>query len=301
MKVIDGQAIAQKIERLIVDEITSKHFHLALASLFIGEAADSALYTRRKAEAAKRLNVLFTVEKLSANIDVSVVEQKIKELNMQQGLDGYIMQLPLPEGLRAETNQLINLMEPKRDVDGLTEANRQRLLKKEPGAFLPTPVYAVMNILASLYPETKWEEQLQFNKNQLPNLVSSALQNKQATIISNGDVFGQILKFILEDGGVATYVVRSDDPSLYDNLKDAKLIITAVGQPKFLTGEMIQEGAIVIDVGTTLIDGKTVGDADWSSISKKASAATPVPGGVGPVTVAMLYANLLYLKQISNL
>lgn len=292
MTIIDGRAIAQKIEELIKAELLKRGVRLSLASLFVGEAADSALYTKRKAEAAERLGVKFSVERLPNDATVEMVEEKIHELNERAGLDGYIVQLPLPMNLRSHTDRLINLINPSRDIDGLTEANRQRLFERAGGAFLPTPVGAVMTILASLYPEMRWEEQLQFKTGKLPQLVPKQLEGEQATIISDGDVFGPTLKFMLEDGGMQAVVERSGSSLLREALSKSKLVVTAVGKPRFLTGDMIADGAIVIDVGTTLVNGKTVGDVDWGSVSKKARAATPVPGGVGPVTVAMLFANL---------
>ena len=152
MITIDGRAIARKIEQLIIEETKKRQMSLSLASLFIGEAADSVLYTKRKAEAAERLGINFTVERLLQDAPLKAVENKIYELNERAALDGYIVQLPLPPNLRPHTDRLINLIDPKRDVDGLTEFNRSRLFNHEQGAFLPTPVGAVMTILASLYP-----------------------------------------------------------------------------------------------------------------------------------------------------
>lgn len=224
------------------------------------------------------------------------MQAAIDRLNATEGLDGYIVQLPLPDHLKKDTDKLLDRMISRRDVDGLMSFNRERLFNGDDGAFLPTPIYAVMNILASLYPEVKWDKQLQFLTNTLPELVPPKLVGKQATIISDGDVFGQTLKFVLEEGGMEAMVARSDALDLERKLRDSELVVTAVGHPGFLTGDMIAEGSIVIDVGTTLIEGKTKGDCHWESVSQKAFAATPVPGGVGPVTVAMLYANLLNLK-----
>jgi methylenetetrahydrofolate dehydrogenase (NADP+)/methenyltetrahydrofolate cyclohydrolase len=296
MIVIDGQAIATAIEQDIKLELARHDLHLVLASLFIGEAADSKLYIKRKAEAAKRLGVEFTVEHLSADTLSRIVEEKIYEMNKRPALDGYIIQLPLPASLRLETDRLLNLIEPKRDVDGLTEANRRKLFQKERSAFLPTPLYAVLTVLASLFPETHWQDQLQFRTGRLPQLVPAALKNELAVIISDGSVFGSTLKWALEDGGMQAVVERSDSPTLLSRLPSARLIVSAVGKPEFITGDMLPAGTIIIDVGTTLVRGKTVGDVRWSSLNRHVAAATPVPGGVGPVTVAMLYANLLYLK-----
>lgn len=296
MRIIDGKNIAAHIEEQIRETIRERSSKLSLASLFVGDAADSALYTKRKAEAAERLGVFFSVERLEANVSAAEVEAKIKELNARPGLDGYIMQLPLPDHLRSETDRLLNLIDPTRDVDGLTETNRQRLLDHEDNAFLPTPIAAVVTILGSLY-DIPVEEQLQFVVDKIPVVVPLSLQGQTATIVSDGDVFGTTLKTLLTEGGMTAAVERSDSPTLHETLQKSSLVITAVGKPDFLKGNMIAKDAIVIDVGTTLVDGKTKGDADWESIGQVASAATPVPGGVGPVTVAMLYANLLYIKS----
>lgn len=300
MITINGRAIADEIEGRVRETIKQPGLKLSLASLFIGEATDSALYTKRKVEAAERLGVAFAVERLSADVSTKAVEEKIKELNERAGLDGYLIQLPLPGTLRSETDRLLNLMNPNRDVDGLMGANRDRLLKNGPGPFLPTPVAAVMIMLASCFKEVAWQEQLPFLTSKLPRLVPTKLRGEQATIISDGDVFGPTLKFVLERGGMRATVERSDSPTLRTALAQSGLVVSAVGKPRFLTGDMIAGGSIVIDVGTTLVDGKTVGDADWESVAAKASAATPVPGGVGPVTVAMIFANALFLKLQRN-
>ncbi len=296
MITIDGKIIAKKIERLIEDVVEEKKLSLSLASLFIGNAADSALYTKRKEEAAQRLHVSFDVVQLDATTPAIEVARKIVALNKQAKLDGYIIQLPLPVELRRDTDELLNLMDPRRDVDGLTVINRERFLSKKKGAFMPTPVAAVMFTLATMFPKLKWEEQLPFLTGRLPKLVPKELSKASATVISDGDVFGPTLKSVFEDGGMDVTVERSDSMTLERTLRSSALVVTAVGKPGFLTGGMVADDAIVIDVGTTLVEGRTTGDADWVSVSQKARAATPVPGGIGPVTVAMLYANLLNLK-----
>lgn len=297
--IIDGKAIAEQIERVIRAEITKRNLRLSLASLFVGNAADSALYTRRKAEAAARLGVMFTIEQLPETASVAEVKQAIAQLNARTALDGYIMQLPLPPALRSETDELLNLIDPTKDVDGLTRYWHQKLLGEAPEAFWPTPIYAVLVVLASVFGDD-WLASLQWSEVALPQLVPAQLANQQALIISDGDVFGPTLAWALERGGMSALTLRSDDKDLHDALLASSLIVTAVGKPEFLTGDRVPEGAIVIDVGTTLVGHRTIGDVHFASVAPKARAITPVPGGVGPVTVAMLYANLLYLKMLQN-
>lgn len=298
MILINGRAIAERIEARIKETLETKKVSLSVASLFVGEATDSALYTKRKAEAAERLGIHFSVERLPNNATVDDVKAKIIELNTRPDLDGYIVQLPLPEPIRHATDELLNFMNPTRDVDSLTKINRDALLTHEKGTvpFLPTPIGAVLITLASIFPETTWEEQLPFLSGQLPNLIPSSLQTQQGIIVSDGDVFGQTLEAVLKDSGMQVAVVQSSDAELKSKLRSAKLVITAVGAPHFITSDMISDETIIIDVGTTLVRGKTVGDVNPQGLENRNVTLTPVPGGIGPVTVAMLFANALTLK-----
>lgn len=296
MKIIDGRIIAERIEAKLTEELAAQKLPLSVASLFVGEATDSALYTKRKAEAAARLGITFIVERLASTAGLADIESTIDRLNTRADVDGYIIQLPLPEPLRPQTDRLLNLMDPARDVDGLTTANREQLLAHTPKAFLPTPIGAVLMALASCFPETRYEEQLQFLTGRLPQLVPASLQGKTAVIVSDGDIFAQTLQAVLSESGVNTMIVRSDDPELSVTLNRAKLVITAVGKPHLITSAMIADNAIVIDVGTTLVNGKTLGDINPHGLATRNIMLTPVPGGIGPITVAMLFANALTLK-----
>ena len=300
MNLIDGRKIAEKIEKVLRQVIQERAVALSVASIFVGEANDSALYTKRKSEAAARLGIKFFVERLPASVSAKEIEEKIKEMNERPDIDGYIMQLPLPELLRPETDRLLNLIEPSKDIDGLTQINRQALFDKKPSAFLPTPVAAVREIINSQYDEA-WESKLQVVAGKLSLELPPGLSGKKAVIISDGVYFAPVVDFVLSAGGMRAGVVTSRYNELRQKLQTADFLISAIGKPAFITGQDVSAGAVVIDVGTTLVQGRTVGDIDRPSVSQKAAACTPVPGGVGPVTVAMLFANALYLKIISSL
>jgi methylenetetrahydrofolate dehydrogenase (NADP+)/methenyltetrahydrofolate cyclohydrolase len=299
MNIIDGRAIAQQIESAIKATLADKKLSLSVVSIFVGEATDSALYTKRKAEAAARLGIKFSVEQLPAYTSRDELAAVIEGVNQRQDIDGFIVQLPLPEPIKIYTTDLLNLISPAKDVDGLTDTNRQELLLKNPAAFMPTPVAAVLTTLRAHY-DPNWLSQLLFKSPVLNLDLPSELKNKTSVIISDGDVFAQVLKFVLVQGGLSVTIVPSTSPDLVTQTNRADVLISAVGRPEFLSIKHIKAGAVVIDVGTTLVEGKTVGDFYWLDVLTKASAATPVPGGVGPVTVAMLFANALYLK-IRNL
>jgi methylenetetrahydrofolate dehydrogenase (NADP+) / methenyltetrahydrofolate cyclohydrolase len=293
MQIIDGRQIASRIEALIKQTLETKKIDLSVASIFVGAAKDSALYTKRKAETAKRLGINFFVEQLEAATTDDMVAAKIIELNQNEKVDSYIVQLPLPNSLRSHTDRLLNLISPTKDVDGLTEANRDKLLNNQPGRFIPTPVAAVITILNSLH-NPVWWSQLPFSAT--APVFTPDLQDKECVIISDGDFFAPVLKFLLERAYLKVNIVNSQALDLVARASQADILISAIGRPEFLRAEHIKSGATIIDVGTTLVNDKTVGDFYWPDVEAKAGLATPVPGGVGPVTVAMLFANALFLK-----
>jgi len=294
MIIIDGKKIAEQILVRIKTEIKAKDLRLNFHCLLVGDDPASRLYISRKEETALKLGVSFTLHHLPANSSPEEVKSKIYELNKLD--DGYIIQLPLPEELKEFTDELLNLIDPKKDADGLTKINREKFLNGNPDAFLPTPIAAVAMLLASLVSDNEIIFYLPFVSSRLDLVLPTNLRGGKGVIVSDGDVFGQTLKSFLVKLGMSVEITRSDSKELATRLLGANLVISAIGRPDIVTGDMVSDGVTIIDVGTTLVDGKTKGDVNWESIVNKASSATPVPGGVGPVTVAMLYANLLFLK-----
>lgn len=293
---IDGKHIAALIEDRVREALIAKRLTLSVASVFAGDAADSELYTRRKEEAARRLGVSFRVERLPSEVAAEDIRQHLHRLNDDESVDGYIVQLPLPRELRPETDWLLNEIAPRKDVDGLTRVRRKLFLGNEAGSFAPTPVAAVLTLLQAVE-NPSFYETLQCVTGVPGTILPENYVGKRATVVSDGDVFGPTLVAALVRGGMEGSVLRSDDVGLADALRESDLVVTAVGKPGCITGDMVRDGVVVIDVGTTLVDGHTRGDVDFESVAPKARALTPVPGGVGPVTVAMLFANALYLKQ----
>lgn len=291
MIIVDGKKVATKIKAATKAALAEFGEDLNFHCLLVGDDPASLLYIKRKQEYADEIGIKFNLHQLPSGASKAEVTNLMDKLNTTA--HGYIVQLPLPEHLQDETDNILRCLDVSRDADGLTGDNRKNLLAGR-GGFLPTPIAAVMVLLQSLYEASNLVDYLPFNGDQSKKLPPQ-FDGKSAVVISDGDVFAPTLVEVLNQAGLKAKAMSSFDCEFEEI--NADIVITALGKPGFLVGDMIKSGATVIDVGTTLVDGKTVGDVDWESIQKKAGAATPVPGGVGPVTVAMLYANLLALAK----
>lgn len=296
MTIIDGRKVADQITEAIKKELKDLEEKPQFHCLLVGDDPASLLYIKRKQEYAEAHGIGFQLHQLSSGASKAEVLDMIKALNTTP--NGFIVQLPLPEHLTDDTNEILQAIDPEHDADGLTAVQRQRVMQEQWG-LIATPVAAVFALLNSLYSDINLEDTLPFSKNYTGVKLSQQLVGKRGVVISDGDVFGDNLAQLLTKAGLKTTVRSSVSCVLGVETLTADVVITALGQPRFLTGDMINKGTVIIDIGTTLVNGKTVGDVDWDSIQNVAAAATPVPGGVGPVTVAMLYANLLALSKIN--
>lgn len=294
MNIIDGKKVAERITAVLKEEVAQRESAPTLHCLLVGQDPASLLYLRRKEEYAARLGVGFMLHQLPSGASKEEVSDMVQSLNSTP--DAFIVQLPLPDHLRDETDYIIQLINPTRDADGLTVVQRQRVVEGQKG-ILATPVAAVFALLNSIADASELEKNLPIHDNYQRVKLASSYKGKRAIVLSDGDVFGDNIATLLTQAGMVATVRSSVSCALEAEALAANVVVTALGQPGFLQGDMITKGTIVIDVGTTLVGGKTVGDVDWASIQNVAAAATPVPGGVGPVTVAMLYANLLALTK----
>ena len=266
MILLKGKTIANKILAKISQEIKKNKLQLALAVILVGEDKASEIYVNLKKKAAKKIGVEFYLFKYGKNISESKVIEKIKELNADKKISGIIVQLPLPEKMNAQ--KIINAIDPKKDADGFSV--------KSPA----TPVFphAIMKILEAV-PRAKLSE------------------SKKCAIIANSEKFGKVMQAALKRKKIkAEYVLFKNYKKNLSVIKQADIIITAVGKPALITGEMIKNEAIVIDGGIAKKGKKVLGDVNFKSIKNKASYITPVPGGVGPVTIACLLENV-YLSS----
>lgn len=279
-KIIDGKQLAEKIKDEIVAEIVKlnggvpvapRRPHLAI--ILIGEREDSKLYVSLKEKEAKKVGIDTSIYRCPDNIDEREVLDMIAALNQDDLTDAILIQLPLPEGF--DTDAIIRAIDPKKDVDGFHPDNLEILFKTCDHDRIMSPVYmAVMEMLKS---------------------IDFDLAGKQACVISNSEIFGQALARVLECRQAKVAVAHADDADLKTKTSQADLLITAVGKPEFIKQDMIKKGAVVIDIGIAKKDGKVCGDVDFEDVKEQAEYITPVPGGVGPLTIAMAFKNTLEL------
>jgi len=244
-----------------------------MAVILVGEDEASKIYIRLKGEAAERVGVGFELYKHDATVANERIVKKIKELNENGDIAGIIVQLPLPAGL--DRDKIIGAIDPRKDVDGFHAENRRLLLEGHPvfEPVLPTAMLAA--IKAAL---------------------GGDLSGKKAVALVNSDIFGQTLKLVLEKEGIKfDYIVRNicSADGTEEKLRETDIVITVCGCPNLVTGEMIKGGAVVIDGGIyRFSDGRVRGDVNRESVENKASFLTPVPGGLGPLVIALLLKNV---------
>lgn len=274
MKIIDGRALAKVIKDKIVLDIKSLNGpRPGLAIILVGERADSALYVGLKEKQAKEVGIDTHVYRCDEDITEEQMLKMIDFLNKDKEVDAILVQLPLPKNLN--TNKIVNTIAPEKDVDGFTEKNLAKLMdpKQISSAIMP-PVYGVIFAMLSS--------------------LELDLRNKKIVIIGNSEIFEGNLAEILKRQGAETVLADKKDPNLKTTTLNADIIITAIGQAGYLTGEMLKPHSVIIDIGiSTMADGSITGDVKFSDTEKMEGYITPVPGGVGPMTIAMAFWNTL--------
>ena len=246
-----------------------------LAIILVGEREDSILYVNLKEQEAKIVGIDTHVYRCAADTPEREIFEMIDYLNKDDLIDAILVQLPLPSGF--DTDGIIAAMDPAKDVDRFHPKNLEILLKSCDHAQVMPPVFgAVLEMLESIGCEPK---------------------GKRARIIANSEIFGKSLAKVLACAGAEAETVKADDKNLADKTGRADILITAAGKPGFIKKEMIKKDAVIIDIGITKKGKKVMGDADFDSVEEKAGYITPVPGGVGPMTIAMLFKNTLELYK----
>jgi methylenetetrahydrofolate dehydrogenase (NADP+) / methenyltetrahydrofolate cyclohydrolase len=269
--VIDGKAVAASVRERVRGEVGELARDLGrppgLATVLVGDDPASAIYVRRKHEACEEVGIRSFDHKPDASIPQEDLLDLVSELNDSDEIDGILVQLPLPEHLDADA--IVAALDPDKDVDGLTPTSAGLLARGEPGLVPATP-RGVMELLAAAGTEP---------------------EGREAVIVGRSNLVGRPLFSLLLGANATVTVCHSRTPDLGEVCRRAEILVAAAGRPKLVTGEMIRPGATVIDVGTNRTDDGLVGDVDFEAAKEVAGAITPVPGGVGPMTIAMLLAN----------
>lgn len=258
MKIINGKKIADRILADLKKEIDQKNLQPCLAIVLVGDDSSSRLYLQKKEEAAQRIGVAIKKHELPGQTSEKEVLDLINSLNQDKQIDGILVQLPLPNQLT--TDKIVQAINPDKDVDGFVKGSQ----------FESPFILAIWQALVA---------------------TGQKLNDKRIIALVNSDIFGRSLQAYLK-GLEVNYLLGFNDEFLAD-LKKADVLISVLGQPRLIRGEMIKEGAILIDGGISRVDNKVVGDVDREDIQEKVGWLTPVPGGLGPLTVAFLLKNVV--------
>ena len=273
MNLINGKEVSkatrEKVALMVKDFVADKGRVPCLAVILVGEDPASQTYVKNKIIGCEEVGMKSLSFRLPAESTNEEVAKIIKELAEDSSVDGILIQLPLPKQL--DERYSLSLIPDSKDVDGFSPNNLGLLAMNNPRTVSCTP-YGVMELLASTGVE---------------------LSGKHAVVIGRSNTVGKPMAMLLLNANCTVTVCHSKTKNMQDITKQADILVVAIGKPKFVTEEMVKEGAIVIDVGINRVDGKLTGDVDFENVSKKASFITPVPGGVGPMTISMLLYNTL--------
>jgi len=276
-RILDGNALAQKLRadfKTRAEALAAQGTRPGLVVILVGEDPASQVYVRNKVAACEKAG--FYSEKIIYALDVApqVVLDKIAELNADPKIHGILVQLPLPKHF--DSDAVLEAIAVEKDVDGFHAENIGALMQGHP-RFIPCTPYGVMKF---------FEE------------AGVDLKGKEAVVIGRSNIVGKPMAMLLLHAGATVTVCHSQTKDLLFHTKRADVLIAAIGRPRFVTAAMVKPGAVVIDVGINRLQdgpnaGKLCGDVDFETVKEVASAITPVPGGVGPMTITMLLANTL--------
>lgn len=279
-KIIDGKALAKEVKQQVkkeVEKLAASGLVPGLAVVLVGDDPASQIYVRNKEKSCQELGIKSEVHRLPATTTQAELEALIDRLNADPHVHGILVQLPLPAPLREK--EVTDRIKPEKDVDGFHPVNLGRLLRGEEGIRPCTPAGIMEMIKAS----------------------GVEIKGRECVVVGRSNIVGKpVFHLLLQEHGTVT-VCHSRTPDLAAVTRRADLLVVAVGKAGLIDGTMVKPGAVVIDVGVNRLDsGKVVGDVEFSSVVPVAGAITPVPGGVGPMTIAMLMKNTVEAVLLQN-
>ncbi|OHA88848.1 MAG: hypothetical protein A3C70_02090 [Candidatus Zambryskibacteria bacterium RIFCSPHIGHO2_02_FULL_43_14] len=277
--ILDGKKLSNRLALKLMAKISKLAINPKLVIIQIGNLDRTNVYIKKKKEFAEKIGAKVLHEKYPKNIQIEKVISNILKFNKDRSIHGIIVQLPLPKNF--DTTRIIMAIDQRKDVDGLTAKNTRLLFDKKNG-FVPATAKGIL----TLFKNYKID-----------------LTGKKITMVGQSSLVGRPIALALLNEGATVTVCHTHTRNLKEETKRADIIVVAAGHPGLITKNHVSSGQIVIDVGITLKNGKVVGDVDYEKVSKIVKAITPVPGGVGPMTVFSLFENLVkaYLLNSSNL
>ena len=279
MKIIDGKLISAAVKERVaksVEQLKEQGVTVGLAVIIVGEDPASKVYVKNKKKACEALGIISEEYALPENTTQKELLDLIHELNNKKSINGILCQLPLPEHL--DEKIIINSISPQKDVDAFHPYNVGRIMIGDYD-FVPCTPAGIMEMLEH---------------------ENISVEGKRCVVIGRSNIVGKPMGMLLLHKNGTVTVCHSKTRDLKDICLQADILVAAVGRPKFVTQDMVKEGAVVIDVGIHRTPNGLCGDVDFENVSKKVSAITPVPGGVGPMTIAMLMQNTLTAAKRQN-
>ncbi len=278
-KIIDGRSIAAELERKVAVEaaqLAAAGIVPGLAVVLVGDDPASRVYVNSKRKACQRCGIHSEEIKMPATASTAEIVAQVEQLNQSKDIHGILVQLPIPAGI--DEQQVINSVHPSKDVDGFHPASLGRLFSDDP-LFVPCTPAGIMDLVKSTGIEIK---------------------GKECVVVGRSLIVGKpISMLLLREHGTVT-IAHSRTANLTEVCRRADILVVAVGRPQLVTGSMIKPGAVVIDVGTNKVNDRLVGDVNFEEAAAVASYITPVPGGVGPMTIAKLMENTVLAARLAK-
>lgn len=276
MNILDGKLVSKKIQEEIKKEVSELSKKPCLLVILVGDDQASQIYVSSKEKACKRVGMESKTIVLEENISQKELIKIIQKANEDKNINGILVQLPLPNHMN--TKAVVGAIDPIKDVDGLHAVNQGKIMLGESGIVPCTPK-GVIRLLDEYHVD---------------------LTGKNAIVIGRSILVGAPLAQLLLHKNATVTIAHSKTKNLKELCANMDVIISAVGKPKMITEDMVKEGAIIVDVGINRVLGTLVGDVDYLSVAPKTSRITPVPGGVGPMTIACLLENVLECYKLQN-
>jgi len=278
-KIMDGKKIASEIldeVRAEVKALSERGIIPKLSVILVGDDPASVMYARSKERACKKSGIDYELITFPSDAKEESVLQELERLSVDQSCHGIMVELPLPEHMNKD--RIMMAINPLKDVDGINPINRGQMFTKKTGLFPVTPQSCIEIMKRS----------------------GITIEGKNVCLIGRGDTVGKPLIFLLLNENATVTVCHTRTRDLSFHTKRADIVVAAAGKPDLVTEDMVSPGVVVVDAGINQVDGKTVGDVDFEGVSKKAEAITPVPGGVGSLTTALLQKNLLKAIELQQ-
>jgi len=270
LQTINGKEVSKKIREELqneIDQLKEKGITPGLSVIIVGDNPASKTYVKSKDKACKQLGMKSEVHSLDGDVSEEELLNLIDKLNNDETIHGILVQLPLPNHI--DEKKVIEKISPNKDVDGFHPINAGKLLVGE-DTFIPCTPHGIIKLMES---------------------ENIDIEGKRAVILGRSNIVGKPISLLLLEKNATVTICHSKTENLKEITKEADILIAAIGKANFVKSDMVKDGAIVIDVGINRVDGKLVGDVDFDSVNKLNGFITPVPGGVGPMTITMLIYN----------